>query len=92
MKKVILILSLACVLIMVNTQMVISQEKPKPKKDTINMDSNAKPTYYYAVEDEKANVPPKKSNGATATIVMIAGAVVIVGITVFFMMKKKKKD
>lgn len=91
MKKAILILSLAGVLMMVNSGMAISQEKPKPKKDTVNMDTDAKPTFYYAVEDDKAKIPAKKSGGSTATIVMIAGAVVIVGATVFFMMKKKKK-
>jgi LPXTG-motif cell wall-anchored protein len=90
MKKAILILSLAGVLMMVNSGMAISQEKPKPKKDTVNMDSDAKPTFYYAVEDEKG-AKAKKSNSSTATIVMIAGAVVIIGATVFFMMKKKKK-
>ena len=91
MKKAILILSLAGALMMVNSGLAISQEKPKPKKDTVNMDTDAKPKFYYAVEDDKANVPAKKSGLSTATIVMIAGAVVIVGATVFFMMKKKKK-
>ena len=91
MKKAILILSLAGLLMMVNSGKVISQEKPKPKKDTVNLDTDAKPKFYYAVEDEKAKAPLNKSGGSTATIVMIAGAVVIVGATVFFMMKKKKK-
>jgi LPXTG-motif cell wall-anchored protein len=91
MKKAILILSLAGILMTVNSGMAISQEKPKPKKDTINMDSNAKPTFYYPVEDEKVKVPAKKSSGSTATIIMVAGAVIIVGATVFFMLKKKKK-
>ena len=91
MKKAILILSLAGVLMMANSGMATSQEKPKPKKDTVNMDTDAKPKFYYAVEDEKAKVPAKKSGVSTATIVMIAGAVVIVGVTVFFLLKKKKK-
>jgi LPXTG-motif cell wall-anchored protein len=90
MKKTILTLSLAGVLLMINTGMSISQEKPKPKKDTVNMDTDAKPTFYYAVEDDKAKMPVKKSGGSTATIVMIAGAVVIVGATVYFFLKKKK--
>jgi LPXTG-motif cell wall-anchored protein len=89
MKKAILILSLAGILIMVNNGMAVSQEKPKPKKDTVNMDSNAKPQQYYAVEDDKA-MPAKKGSNSTATIVMIAGAAVIIGATVYFMMKKKK--
>jgi LPXTG-motif cell wall-anchored protein len=92
MKKALLILSLAGLLMMANSGMANSQEKPKPKKDTVNMDSNAKPTLYYPVEDEKAKAPAApKSNSSTGTIVMIVGAVIIVGATIFFMMKKKKK-
>jgi LPXTG-motif cell wall-anchored protein len=90
MKKALLILSLAGVLMVANSGMAISQEKPKPKKDTVNMDSNAKPTLYYPVEDEKAAPPKPKSNKTTATIVMVVGAVIIIGATAFFMMKKKK--
>ncbi len=89
MKKAILILSMAAILLTVNAGMASSQEKPKPKKDTVNMDSNAKPKQYYAVEDEKA-VPAKSSNGSATTIIIIAGAAVIIGGAVFFMMKKKK--
>jgi LPXTG-motif cell wall-anchored protein len=91
MKKTLLILSLAGILMFANSGMAMSQEKPKPKKDTVNMDSNAKPTLYYPVEDEKAAVAKPKSNKTTATIVMVAGAVIIIGATAFFMMKKKKK-
>ena len=91
MKKALLILSLAGVLLVANSGIALAQEKPKPKKDTVNMDSNAKPTLYYPVEDEKAAVPKPKSNKTTATIVMIAGAAIIIGATAFFMMKKKKK-
>jgi LPXTG-motif cell wall-anchored protein len=89
MKKAILILSLAGVLMMVNSGMAISQEKPKPKKDTVNMDTDAKPKFYYPVEDEKANKPAKKG-GSGATIAIIAGAVVLVGAAGFFILKKKK--
>jgi LPXTG-motif cell wall-anchored protein len=91
MKKSILILSLAGAMILGYTGTAMSQEKPKPKKDTVNMDSNAKPQKYYAVEDDKPKPPVRKSSGSTGTIVMIAGAAVIVGATVYFMMKKKKK-
>jgi LPXTG-motif cell wall-anchored protein len=92
MKKAILILSLAGVLMTVNSGKAISQDKPKPKKDTVNMDTDAKPKFYYAVEDDKAKPPVKKSGGPAVTIVMIAGAAVIIGITVYFLLKKKKKD
>jgi LPXTG-motif cell wall-anchored protein len=90
MKKAILIFSMAVILMMVNSGMAISQEKPKPKKDTVNMDTQAKPTFYYAVEDEKAKAPVSKGGGATATIIMIVGGALIVGATVYFFLKKKK--
>ncbi|MBA4321220.1 MAG: hypothetical protein C0408_00235 [Odoribacter sp.] len=90
MKKAILVLSMAAMLIMVNTGVAFSQEQPKPKKDTVNMDTDAKPTFYYAVEDEKAKMPAGKSDGSAGTIVMIIGGAAIVGATVYFMMKKKK--
>jgi LPXTG-motif cell wall-anchored protein len=90
MKKTILILSLLGLMI-ANSGVALSQEKPKPKKDTVNMDTDAKPTFYYPVEDEKANKPPESGTSSTGIIIMIAGGAVIVGATVYFMMKKKKK-
>jgi LPXTG-motif cell wall-anchored protein len=91
MKKTLLVLSLVGILLVANSGMAMSQEKPKPKKDTVNMDSNAKPTLYYPVEDDKVKPQAPKNNSSTGTIVMIVGAVIIVGATVYFMMKKKKK-
>jgi LPXTG-motif cell wall-anchored protein len=90
MKKVILILSLAGILMTFNSGMATSQEKPKPKKDTVNMDSNAKPTFYYAVEDEK----PVKKGGKIGVLELsvIAGlTVLVIGGVSFFLIKKKKK-
>jgi LPXTG-motif cell wall-anchored protein len=63
------------------------QEQPKPKKDTVNMDTDAKPTFYYPVEDDKSKA---KGKGSVATIAIIAGAVVVVGAAGFFLLKKKK--
>ena len=91
MKKSILILSLAAVFLISNFGIATSQEKPKPKKDTVNIDTEAKPTMYYAVEDEKPKPPAGKSSQSTGIIVMVVGAVVIIGATAFFMMRKKKK-
>jgi len=47
------------------------------------MDTNAKPTFYYPVEDEKKGI-------SGTTIGIIAGAVVVVGAVAFFLLKKKK--
>jgi hypothetical protein len=88
MKKAVLVLSLTGILFISGFGFARAQEKPKPKKDTVNMDTDAKPVFYYAVEDEKAKGPAK--GGSTATIVMICGAVVIVSVVVFFLLKKKK--
>ena len=83
MKKIVLIFSIIMLLISVN--MVAAQEQPKPKKDTVNIDTDAKPTFYYAEEDEAA-----EAKGNTTTIAIIAGVVIILAGGFFFVMKKKK--
>jgi LPXTG-motif cell wall-anchored protein len=84
MKKSVLVFSMTILLIMSGLNTAAGQDRPKPKKDTVNMDSNAKPTYYYPVEDEK------KGKGSAATIVIIVGAVIVAGAAGFFLLKKKK--
>lgn len=85
MKKGVLIFSMVLLLFPCIFKNAAAQEQPKSKKDTVNMDTDAKPTFYYATEDEK---PAKKGSGTT--IAIIAGAVVIVGAAGFFLLKKKK--
>lgn len=85
MKKSILVFSMASLLLIGGMNMVNAQEQPKPKKDTVNMDTEAKPTFYYATEDDKS-----ASKGSFGTIAIIAGAVVVVGAVAFFLLKKKK--
>jgi len=82
MKKSVLVFLMA-VLFIISGLNAFGQEQPKPKKDTVNMDTNAKPTYYYPVEDSKG-----MSSGAK--IAIIAGAVVIIGGVAFFLLRKKK--
>jgi len=84
MKKSVLVFSMTLLLVFSGLSLVMGQQQPKPKKDTVNMDSNAKPTYYYPVEDDK------KVKSSVATIAIIVGAVVIVGGAAFFLLKKKK--
>jgi hypothetical protein len=84
MKKSILVFSMTLLLILSGLNVAAGQEQPKPKKDTVNMDTNAKPTYYYPVEDDK------KGKSPVATIAIVAGAVVVVGAGAFFLLKKKK--
>jgi LPXTG-motif cell wall-anchored protein len=85
MKKSILILSVASLLYIGGMNSALAQEQPKPKKDTVNIDTDAKPTFYYAEEDEAA-----ESKGNTTTIAIIAGVVIILAGGLFFVMKKKK--
>ncbi len=87
MKKSVLVFSMASLLLIGGMNMVNGQEQPKPKKDTVNMDTEAKPTFYYATEDDKG---PAKGKGGFETIILIAGAVVLVGAIAFFLLKKKK--
>jgi LPXTG-motif cell wall-anchored protein len=84
MKKSILMFSMTLLLIFSGLNVAVGQEQPKPKKDTVNMDTDAKPTYYYPVEDEK------NEKSSLATIAIVVGAVVVVGAAGFFLLKKKK--
>lgn len=83
MKKSILVFSMTLLLIVSGLRVAVAQDQPKPKKDTVNMDTNAKPTFYYPVEDEKKGL-------SGTTIGIIAGAVVVVAGVAFFLLKKKK--
>ena len=87
MKKSVLVI--AIVLMIGSIGFVNAQEQPKPKKDTVNMDTEAKPTFYYAVEDEKAEAKDA-DKGGFPIIPVIAGVVVVGAAAAFFVMKKKK--
>lgn len=89
MKKTVLILSMTGILFISAFGFTRAQEEPKPKKDTVNMDTDAKPVFYYAVEDEKAKAPSK--GGSAATIAIICGAVIVVAGGALLLLKKKKK-
>jgi LPXTG-motif cell wall-anchored protein len=54
------------------------------------MDTDAKPTFYYAVEDDKNGAKGKSGKSSVGTILIIAGAVVIAGAAGFFLLRKKK--
>ena len=86
MKKSVLVFSMMLLLLLGGLNVSIGQEQPKPKKDTVNMDTDAKPTFYYPVEDDKSS----KGISSVAKIAIIIGAVVVVGAAGFFLLKKKK--
>lgn len=89
MKRSVLLFSVITLIFLGSLNIIKAQEQPAPKKDTVNMDTDAKPQFYYAVEDEKAEAKGG-SKSSTALIVIIAGVIVIVGGVVFFLLKKKK--
>lgn len=84
MKKAILMISMAVMLFVGSLSLVVAQDQPSAKKDSVNADKAAKPVFYDAAAQEEA---PKSSSG---TYALIAGAVVVVGAAGYFMMKKKK--
>jgi LPXTG-motif cell wall-anchored protein len=91
MKRSVLVLLMASLLFLGGLKIVTAQEKPAPKKDTVNMDTDAKPQFYYAVEDDKAK--PKGGSGLSSELTVIAIGVlglVLVGGAVYFFLKKKK--
>jgi len=88
MKKSILVFSMTVLFLLSGLSMAIAQEQPAPKKDTVNMDTDAKPEFYYAIEDEETTDGTEK--GSSTTIFIIIGAVVVLGGAAFFLLKKKK--
>ncbi|MEI6139796.1 MAG: LPXTG cell wall anchor domain-containing protein [Mariniphaga sp.] len=85
MKKTILKVSMAGMLFLSSLLMVVAQDMPSAKKDSVNADKAAKPVFYDAAAQEEA---PKSS---TSDYLLIGGAVVLVGAVGFFLMKKNKK-
>ena len=89
MKKSFLVFSMTALLLLSGMNMLIAQEQPQPKKDTVNMDTEAKPEFYYAIEDDKTDATGG-SQSNTKLIAIIAGAVIVVGAAGFYLLKKKK--
>lgn len=78
---------MALLLLLSGMNLANAQEQPSPKKDTVNMDTDAKPEFYYAIEDEESMDSDK---GSSCTLFIIIGAVVVVGAGGYFLLKKKK--
>ena len=90
MIKSILVFLMTFLLFIGGMKMVNAQEQPVPKKDTVNMDTDAKPTFYYPVEDDKTAAKTESEKGSSSTILIIAGVVVVAAAAGFFLLKKKK--
>jgi hypothetical protein len=88
MKKSILVFSMVSMLSIGGISKAAAQDQPQPKKDTVNIDTDAKPEFYYPVEDEKT---AKDTDKKGFPVVAIIGGVVVVGaLAAFFVLKKKK--
>ena len=90
MKRTILLFSMTALLLLSGINFVSAQEQPVPKRDTVNMDTEAKPTFYYAVEDDKA-MDNARGGGSLVTYILVgAFGLILVGAAVYYLTKKKK--
>lgn len=89
MKKSILAVAFMLVLMAGSLTPVKAQEQPKPQKDTVNMDTDAKPQFYYSVEDEKAATEKKESKSPVVLIGIIVGVVIVGGGVAYLLLRKK---
>ncbi len=89
MKKSILVLIFSMILAISGLTTVSAQQQPAPQKDTVNMDTDAKPTKYYDIEDDDAKAG-KESKSSAGLIIGIIAAVIVVGGVAIFLLKKKK--
>ena len=91
MKKAILIFFMAALLFLSGLYPLVAQDEPKPKKDTVNMDTDAKPTFYYAEEDEKSGSKGNSGGGSGSTAAIIGGVVLLLAVAGYFLLRKKKQ-
>jgi len=88
MKKALLTLCLSTFFAFSGFTPSFSQDQPKPKKDTVNIDTDAKPMTYYDTEDDAS--ASGKEKGSIGTIALILGTAVIVGAVSYFLLKREK--
>jgi len=84
MKRQFLIFIMTALFFLAGMSTLTAQDQPAPKKDTVNIDTDAKPSFYYAEEDEQAD------KGSSGTTIGIIGGVLVVAGAAFFLLKKKK--
>jgi LPXTG-motif cell wall-anchored protein len=87
MKRTVLTFVFAFLLLFGGFSLVNAQEQPAPKKDTVNIDTDAKPEKFYAIEDEGSADDGKENNSSA---IIIIAAVVIIGGVAFLLLRKKK--
>ncbi len=87
MKKTILTFSMIALFFVGSLGFAVAQQS-QSAADTVNADTEAKPTFYYATEEEKADV--KGESGGSGTIIAVVAGVVVLGGAGYFLLKKKK--
>jgi LPXTG-motif cell wall-anchored protein len=90
MKKSLLTIIIAIAFAIWGMLPVCAQEQPEVQKDSVNMDTEAKPTQYYDVEDDKTEAGGESKSSAIPVIGIVC-AVLIIGSVVYFISKKRKK-
>ena len=89
MKRIFATLALAFIFLLASSGMAAAQEAPHPNKDTVNMDTDAKPTFYYAVEDE-GSASKQKEGGSGSTVGIVVAVVAVAAVAGYFLLRKKK--
>jgi LPXTG-motif cell wall-anchored protein len=87
MKKTVLSFMFAFLLLFGGLTLVNAQDQPAPKKDTVNIDTDAKPEKFYAIEDEDSMGDGEESN--STTVIIIAAVAILGGAALLFLRKKK---
>lgn len=86
MKKTILMVSMAGILLLSSLGIALAQTQPAAKKDSVNADKAAKPVFYNAAAEEQTS-----KDGCGCNYWLIGGAVVVLGAAGYTILKKKKK-
>ncbi len=87
MKKAILTFSMIAMFLAGSINLATAQQS-QSGTDTVNIDTQAKPTFYYATEEE--NAAKESKSGNSGTIIAIVAGVVVIGAAGYFLLKKKK--
>lgn len=88
MKKAISAFAFMVMLLLFGLTAARAQEQPKPQRDTVNMDTDAKPTQYYDIEDDTPGAAKEKSSAGLIAGIVIG--VIVVGAVAYVLLKKKK--
>lgn len=90
MKKTILAIFLTVLFALSGLTPSVAQDQPKPQKDTVNIDTDAKPQVYYDIEDDNASASGKEKGSGGTNAIIIGAVVVVVGAVAYFLLRKKK--